>query len=266
MFGNPDDGSETHQSAGADRHLHFSVRTVPSSFWLTTKLTDRRDLTCQRFQTQRHRSQAQTAVRCSDLVRRRTLHTKKISGQVPRNSERRPRCRYKLKRTHESRETHENNLRASAVKKSFVQLNLCSSPNVPDQRPHARDICHGTGTQSRGSLYPAGRPCRSHTQKSLATMAEESRQGNRRLKAERTFPCQTFRCRHRLGRHERSVRLPNPPKSPASETESPKTARRKRTQRTQSNGANWSNDRTERRGRPRASVLATDLARPRSLQ
>ena len=108
----------------------------------------------------------------------------------------------------------------------------------------------GTQAAPRRWLQRFCRPCRSHTQKSLATMAEESRQGNRRLKAERTFPCQTFRCRHRLGRHERSVRLPNPPKSPASETESPKTARRKRTQRTQSNGANWSNDRTERRRGP----------------
>src|SRR5947208_7114204 len=65
-----------------------------------------------------------------------------------------------------------------------------------------------------------------------------------RLTAERTFHCQTFRCRHRLRSHERSVRRLNAPESPASKTESPKTARRKRTQRTQSNRAKWSNDLT----------------------
>src|SRR5437867_169379 len=38
---------------------------------LTTKLTDRRALTCRSSKTPRHNSQAQTAVRCSALVRRR---------------------------------------------------------------------------------------------------------------------------------------------------------------------------------------------------
>src|SRR6266542_2532030 len=40
---------------------------------LTIQLTDRRALTCQSFKTPRHQSQAQTAVRWSDLVRRRCL-------------------------------------------------------------------------------------------------------------------------------------------------------------------------------------------------
>src|SRR5213593_4159185 len=73
-----------------------------------------------------------------------------------------------------------------------------------------------------GSVQRLVRPRRSHTQKPLTTMAEESRQGNRTPKAEPTFHCQTFRCRHRLGRHERSVRRLNSPKSPASKTEPPK--------------------------------------------
>ena len=90
------------------------------------------------------------------------------------------------------------------------------------------------------------RPCRSHSQKPLTTMAEESRQRNPRLNAERSFLCQTFRCRHRLGRHEPSVRRLNSPKSPASKTESPKTARCKSAQRTQSSGAKWSNVRAHR--------------------
>ncbi len=96
------------------------------------------------------------------------------------------------------------------------------------------------------------RPCRSHSQKPLTTMAEESRQRNPRLNAERSFLCQTFRCRHRLGRHEPSVRRLNSPKSPASKTESPKTARCKSAQRTQSNGAKWSNV-------PAQRPLATDV-------
>src|SRR6266566_1564784 len=45
---------------------------------LTSELTDRRALTFQSFKTPRHQSQAQTAVRCSDLVRRRALHTQKF--------------------------------------------------------------------------------------------------------------------------------------------------------------------------------------------
>src|SRR6266496_1529429 len=49
---------------------------------LTTKLTDRRALTCQSSKTPRHQSQTQTAVRCSALVRRWVLHTQKISGQI----------------------------------------------------------------------------------------------------------------------------------------------------------------------------------------
>src|SRR5437867_12509793 len=38
------------------------------------QLTDRRALTCQSAKTLRHRSQAQTAVRCSDLDSRRLVH------------------------------------------------------------------------------------------------------------------------------------------------------------------------------------------------
>ena len=41
------------------------------------ELTDPRALTYQSSKTPRHQSQAQTAVRCSDLVRRRALHTQK---------------------------------------------------------------------------------------------------------------------------------------------------------------------------------------------
>ena len=57
--------------------------SIPSSGRLdfmsqrTSELTDRRALTFQSFKTPRHQSQAQTAVRCSDLVRRRAQHTQK---------------------------------------------------------------------------------------------------------------------------------------------------------------------------------------------
>jgi hypothetical protein len=43
------------------------------------ELTDRRALTCQRSKTPRRWSQAQTAVRCSDLVRPRDSHDLKFS-------------------------------------------------------------------------------------------------------------------------------------------------------------------------------------------
>ena|SRR5439155_12163806 len=33
-------------------------------------------------------------------------------------------------------------------------LNACSPPNVPDQRPRATNVRHGTEAQSRGSLPP----------------------------------------------------------------------------------------------------------------
>ena len=55
------------------------------------ELTDRRALTCQSFKTPRHQSQAQTAVRCSDLLRRRALHTQKsLVKSVPTRSDDRP--------------------------------------------------------------------------------------------------------------------------------------------------------------------------------
>src|SRR5205823_14755083 len=60
-----------------------------------------------KFQTPRHQSQTQTAVRCSALVRRRVLHTQKISGQsVPTRRAFRP--RYGARNDNcESREIHE---------------------------------------------------------------------------------------------------------------------------------------------------------------
>ena len=128
--------------------------------------------------------------------------------------------------------------------------------NDPAQRRRPRGVAIATATARR-------RYRMSHTQKPLSTMAEESRQGNRRLKAERTFHGQTFRCRHRLGSHERSVRRLNAPESPASKTQSPKTARRKRTQRTQSNSAKWSND---QRPGLRDAWIATGARWPGSLQ
>src|SRR6266571_846726 len=42
-------------------------------------------------------------------------------------------------------------------------------PNVPDQRPRATDVRHGTETQSRGSLHPvcsAAQSCEHHNEKS----------------------------------------------------------------------------------------------------
>src|SRR5205814_5628167 len=47
----------------------------------TMQLTDRRALTCQSSKTPRHRSPAQMAVRCSDLVRQSKVHRlKNLSG------------------------------------------------------------------------------------------------------------------------------------------------------------------------------------------
>ena len=48
---------------------------------LTSELTDRRALTYQSSKTPRHQSHAQTAVRCSDLVRQSKVHHSKLSGQ-----------------------------------------------------------------------------------------------------------------------------------------------------------------------------------------
>src|SRR5437867_8733802 len=48
----------------------------------TSKLTDRRALSCQSSKTPRHQSQAQTAVRCSALVRRHGHSISRISGQI----------------------------------------------------------------------------------------------------------------------------------------------------------------------------------------
>ena len=56
-------------------------------FRLSTKLTDRRALTDQRFKTPRHQSQAQTAVRCSAVVRRRDAHDLKSTPAKISDSE-----------------------------------------------------------------------------------------------------------------------------------------------------------------------------------
>jgi len=50
-----------------------------STFGITSELTDRRALTRETSKTPRHPSQAQTAVRCSDLVRHPKVHHSKIS-------------------------------------------------------------------------------------------------------------------------------------------------------------------------------------------
>ena len=50
------------------------LRHIVIESQLTSKLTDRRALTCQISKTPRHQSQAQTAVRCSDLVRQSKVH------------------------------------------------------------------------------------------------------------------------------------------------------------------------------------------------
>jgi len=40
LLGNPYAAPETHQSTGVDRHLLFSVRTVPSILWTTKDQID----------------------------------------------------------------------------------------------------------------------------------------------------------------------------------------------------------------------------------
>src|SRR6266496_1067841 len=83
---------------------------------LTIKLTDRRALTRQSFKTPRHRSQAQTAVRCSDLVRRRAQHTQKYPVKsVPTPHAARPRYGA-WNDNRESREIHEKKCAPVLVK------------------------------------------------------------------------------------------------------------------------------------------------------
>src|SRR5213592_2031688 len=102
--------------------------------------------------------QAQMAVRCSALFGIVLIQSQKSPAHSVRNCRDGRPCDRARKCTHEIRETHEKNLRPSACicgeKKSFAQLNLCSAPNAPDQRPRATDIRHGTETQSRSSLHP----------------------------------------------------------------------------------------------------------------
>ncbi len=93
------------------------------------------------------RSQAQTAVRCSDLVRQSNAHHSKISAQRrPTRRAGRDETPSNLPAKHAK---HSKRIcvhrRASAVKKSFARLNLCSPPNdrterQPPRRGDARDF------------------------------------------------------------------------------------------------------------------------------
>src|SRR6266540_3806166 len=91
------------------------------------KLTDRRALTCQRSKTPKHRSQAQTAVRCSDLVRRRAPHTQKFSlKSVRTRREARP-CYGTQNDSREPRQPHEKKIRAPLESTHKTLCGLCAS-------------------------------------------------------------------------------------------------------------------------------------------
>src|SRR5205823_10353049 len=82
----------------------------------TTKLTARRALTHEKSRTPRRKSEAQTAVRCSAIVRRRAHPISGICGQnAPAGPDSGP-SHGARKITRESRETHEKNPRLSAVR------------------------------------------------------------------------------------------------------------------------------------------------------
>src|SRR6266446_5160187 len=91
------------------------------------QLTDGPALTCQSSKIPRHRSQAQTAVRCSDLVRRRAVHTQKSPVKsVPTRREARP--RYGARNDNrEPRQTHEKKIRAPLESTHKTLCGLCAS-------------------------------------------------------------------------------------------------------------------------------------------
>src|SRR6266516_1195559 len=75
-------------------------------YQVTTELTDRRALTYQRSKTPRHQSEAQSAVRCSDLVRQSKVHRLKHLRSVSPHSRRRLVMPLRWKCNRERREPH----------------------------------------------------------------------------------------------------------------------------------------------------------------
>ena len=129
---------------------------------LSSELTDRRALTCQSSKTPRRRSQAQTAVRCSDLVRRHALYTQKISGQIFRYSPCGPASLRPGTITADNAEYTKRNPRiprGPRSKKSLRRLNVKFSPpncgrrrTTQAQRPGPRGRSVATRTRWPGSL------------------------------------------------------------------------------------------------------------------
>ena len=152
----------------------------------TSQLTDRRALAFGTPKTPRLQSQAQSAVRCSALVRRpapdhlwslrlcvfalkpapsKTQRRKDANqahvSAIPARSPRASPARWSAGLRH--------GIRGGAPPTRAVPeagapwaVSRCtrpdsrSPPNVPDQRPRATDARIGTETQSRGSLHPVG--------------------------------------------------------------------------------------------------------------